>query len=107
MTDTVEHDGIPIFGPMLEAGLYDPTDAPHDSSWLPYNNAAAELACCLEACKQVTELAAVFAVCPHPPASVHVAGYACPEPSRAHREDLPNSGEVRPFKLARPRSGKP
>jgi hypothetical protein len=67
MTDTVEHDGIPIFGPMLEAGLYDPTDAPHDSSWLPYNNAAAELACCLEACKQVTELAAVFAVCPHPP----------------------------------------
>lgn len=57
---------MPILGPMLEAGLYDPTDAPHDSCWLPYNGEAAELGCCLEACKQVTELAPIFSTAPHP-----------------------------------------
>lgn len=54
---------------MLDTGLYDPTDAPHDSAWLPYNQAAAELSCCLEACKQITTLAPLFATAPHTPRS--------------------------------------
>jgi len=66
MADDDKESGIPIYGPMLEAGLYDPTDAPSDSAWHPYNEAAAELACCLESCKQITELAPIFDNDSHP-----------------------------------------
>src|SRR5207244_2699625 len=47
---------MPIYGPMLEEGLYDPHDAPQDSRWTAFNAEAAELGCCLEACKQVIEI---------------------------------------------------
>ena len=66
MDDTSDdRNGFPIFGPMLEMGLYDPTDAPHDSAWLPYNQAAAELGCCVEACKQIVTMSPLFATAPH------------------------------------------
>ena len=51
---------LPIFGPILEAGLYDPHDAPSHTNWCPHNQEAAELASCLEACKQVIELQPAF-----------------------------------------------
>lgn len=51
---------MPILGPMLDERLYDPSDAPECSRWLPFNQEAAELACCLEACKQIVELEQLF-----------------------------------------------
>ncbi|HXI12041.1 MAG TPA: hypothetical protein VNM92_05280 [Thermoanaerobaculia bacterium] len=55
-----ENRGMPIWGPMVEERLYDPIETGHGSRWLPFNAEAAELAACLEACKQIIELEAVF-----------------------------------------------
>ena len=41
-------------------GLYDPHDAPQDSRWYPHTTAAVHLALCIESCKQINELQAVF-----------------------------------------------
>jgi hypothetical protein len=53
-------NGIPIFGPIIETGLYDPHDAPAHSNWCPFNPEAAELASCVEACKQALALQPIF-----------------------------------------------
>jgi hypothetical protein len=48
-------------GPRKPApGLYDPTDNPEDERWFPANEVTALLAACLEACKDITRLAAVL-----------------------------------------------
>lgn len=51
-----EKKGIPIYGPMLKIGLYDPIDAPDPTCWIPANEEAEELSAALEACKQIVEL---------------------------------------------------
>ncbi|MGK2859511.1 MAG: hypothetical protein ACSLFQ_20100 [Thermoanaerobaculia bacterium] len=51
-----EEKDIPIYGPILKIGLYDPIDAPDPLCWSPANEEAAELSAALEACKQVLEL---------------------------------------------------
>ena len=52
--------GMPILGPMLEEKLFNSIDANGESHWVPLNNEATELACCLEACKQSVELRSIF-----------------------------------------------
>lgn len=45
---------------MTDPGLYDPLDAPEDDRWHPFNMEAAELAACLEACRQISDLGPLF-----------------------------------------------
>jgi hypothetical protein len=45
---------------MLEEKLFDAIDANGESHWVPFNDEAAELACCLEACKQILNLRSIF-----------------------------------------------
>lgn len=52
-----EKEGMPIYGPMLEVGVYDPVDAPEAVQWAAGCEESAELVVALEGCKQVIELA--------------------------------------------------